>query len=53
MEYPAVRLEDGLSTTQWLQKKQTILDPAEWGGDLELCLLAIGLKRNIMVITFF
>jgi len=50
-EHPVVRLEDGLSPLQWLQKKQTILDPAEWGGDLELRLLAIGLKRDIVVIT--
>ena len=50
-DHPAVRLEDGLSPIQWLQKKQTILDPAEWGGDLELRLLAIGLKRDIVVLT--
>ena len=36
---------------QWLQKQQAILDPAEWGSDLELRLLAIGLKGDIMVIT--
>ena len=35
-EYADVRLEDGMSTAQWLQKKQTTLDPAQWGGDLEV-----------------
>ena len=50
-DHPAVHPENGLSTTQWLQIKQTILDHAEWGGDLEMRLLAIGLKRDIVVIT--
>ena len=50
-EYPDVRLEDGLSTAQWLQKKQATLDPAQWGGDLEVWLLAIGLKRDVVVLT--
>ena len=48
---PAVRLEDGLSTTQWLERQQAILNPAEWGGDLEVRLLVIGLKRDIVVLT--
>ena len=51
VKYPDVRAEDGLTITQWLQKKIVVQDPTEWGGDLELCLLAIGLKRNIVVIT--
>ena len=50
-ECPHVRKEDGLSMIQWLEKRQTVLDPSEWGGDLELRLLAIGLKRDIAVIT--
>ena len=50
-ECPHVRMEDGLSVIQWLEKRQTILDPSEWGGDLELRLLAIGLNRDIAVIT--
>ena len=50
-DYPAVRFEDGLSTTQWLKRQQVILNPAEWGGDLEVRLLAIGLKRDIVVLT--
>ena len=50
-DYPTVRLEDGLSITQWLKRQQAILNPAEWGGDLEVRLLAIGLKRDIVVLT--
>ena len=50
-DYPAVRLEDGLSTIQWLERKKAVLDPTEWGGDLEIRLLAIGLKRDIVVLT--
>ena len=50
VKYPDIRAEDGLTITQWLQKKIVVLDPAEWGGDLELRLLAIGLKRDIVVI---
>ena len=49
--HPAVLTEDGLTAIQWLQKKMTVLDPAEWGGDLELCLLALGIQRDIVVIT--
>lgn len=36
---------------QWLEKKQNVMDLPEWGGDLELCLLAIGLKWDIVVVT--
>ena len=43
-----VRIEDGLTIMQWLEKRQTAL---EWEGDLYLCLAAIGLKRGIAVIT--
>ena len=50
-ECPHVCLEDGLSFIQLLERKQTILDPSEWGGDLELSLLDIRLKRDIVVIT--
>ena len=46
-----VHAEDGLTKVQWLQKKMTVLDPSEWDGDLELCLPAIGIKRDIVVIT--
>ena len=51
INHPEVRAEDGLTKVQWLQKKMTILDPSEWGGHLELCLLAVGIKRDIVVIT--
>jgi len=50
-EHPAVWLEEGLSVKQWIEKKQTILNSTEWGGDLEVCLLAIRLHRDIVVIT--
>ena len=43
--------EDGLSLVQWLQKTVLVTDPSSWGGDLELRLLAIGLSRDIVVIT--
>ena len=49
--HPVVRLEDGLSTTQWLKRWQAILNPTEWGGDLKVRLLAIGLNRDIVVLT--
>ena len=51
VKYPDVCAEDGLTSTQWLQKKIVVQDPTEWGGDLELCLLVVGLKRDIVVIT--
>ena len=43
-KYPAICTEDGLTVAQWLQKKMTILQSSEWGGDLELRLLAIGIQ---------
>jgi len=50
-KYPAVRLEEGLSVLQWEKKKISILLPNEWGGDLEVRLLAIAIGREIIVIT--
>ena len=50
-KHPGVREEDGLSLVQWFQKMVLVPDLSSWGGDLELCLLAIGLSRDIMVIT--
>ena len=50
-EHPDVRLEDGLSVTQWSERKQKILNVSEWGGDLEIRLLAIALHRDIVVLT--
>jgi len=50
-KYPVVRLEDGMTLQQWEQKKLQILHQGEWGGDLEVWLLAIGLSREIIVVT--
>lgn len=50
-EHPDVRLEDGLTMTQWLEKKQKNLNVSEWGGDLEIRLMAIALHRDIVVLT--
>ena len=50
-KYADVRLEDGISQWQWGQKKLCIIQPYEWGGDLELCLLAIGLGEEVVVVT--
>ena len=50
-KHPSVRLEGNLSKLEWLKRKQEILGPDRWGGDLEIRLLAIGLHRNIVVIT--
>lgn len=50
-KYPDVRIEDNLPLTSWSKKQQDILDPNNWGGDLEVRLLAIGLHRDVVVIT--
>ena len=50
-KHPDIRMEDNMPVTSWSQKQQDILDPNNWGGDLEVRLLAIGLHRNIVVIT--
>ena len=50
-KYPDVRLEDGISQCQWEQKKLRIVQPNEWGGDLELHLLAIAIGKEIVVVT--
>ena len=52
-KYPDVRLEDEISQYEWEQKKLHIIQPYEWGGDLELRLLAIGIGKEIVVITGF
>ena len=44
-EHPGVRLEDGLSLTQWYERKQKNLNVSEWCGDLEIRSLAIALHR--------
>ena len=50
-KYPGVCLEDGMTLQQWEQKKLQILHQGEWGGALEVRLLAIGLSREIIVVT--
>ena len=49
-EYPDVRLEDGATKVQWEMRKTGILQ-SEWGGDLEIRLLAIAIGRQIVVVT--
>jgi len=51
LNFPAVQLETTMPQEEWLQKQKEILIPTRWGGDLEVRLLAIGLKRNITVIA--
>ena len=51
LNYPAVRLEAIMSQEEWLQKQKEIVIPTNWGGDLDVRLMAIGLKKNITVIT--
>ena len=50
-QYPAVRQEDGIGVIQWERKKMKILQPNEWGGDLEVRLLAIAIGLHVIVIT--
>jgi len=49
-KYSAIRTEDDLTVEKWLEEKLTIIQSSEWGGDLELWLLAIGIQRDIVVI---
>ena len=49
--YPDVHKESGLNVIQWLQKCQEIPLTTTWGGDIELCLLAIGMQRDLVVLT--
>ena len=50
-KYSSIRMEDGLTVGKWSEKKLTIVQSSEWGGDLELWLLAIGVQRDLVVIT--
>lgn len=50
-KYPDVRLEEGITLAQWNKKKANIMQPKEWGGDLEVRLLAIGIGQDVIVIT--
>ena len=51
LNHADVRKESGLSVLQWKQKRQEIVKSGTWGGDTELRLLAIGIQRDIVVIT--
>ena len=51
LNYPAIQLECSLSDKDWKAKQQQVLTTSEWGGDIELRLMAVGLKRDILVIT--
>ena len=50
-KYPDVYIEDGTTQLQWEGKKIRIFQSTEWGGDLKVCLLAIGIGRDIVVVT--
>ena len=50
-KYPDVRLEEGITLAQWEKKKANILQPNEWGGDLEVRLLAIATGQDVIVVT--
>jgi len=50
-KYPDVRLEDGMTLSQWEQKKLQVVQHAQWGGDLEVRLLAIALEKEIVVLS--
>jgi len=48
LNYPAVRLESVLSEEEWLVKQKKVVQSANWGGDVEVQLMSMGLKRNII-----
>ena len=37
-----------MSVIQWLEKKQHVMDPVEWGGDMEVRLLTIELYWSLL-----
>ena len=45
------QLECSLSDQDWQAKQLQVLTTCEWGGDIELRLMVVGLKRDIMVVT--
>lgn len=51
LNYPAIQVECSLSDQDWQAKQQQVLATSQWGGDIELRLMAVGLKRDILVIT--
>ena len=50
-KHPSICSEGNFSKLEWLKRQQEILSADRWGGDLEIRLLAIGLHRDIVVIT--
>ena len=48
--HPQIRQEDGMSEASWEEKKEIVTRPASWGGDVELRLMAVGLKRDILLL---
>jgi len=50
-EHPDVRAESNMSSLQWSKKRQDILNHDSWGSDLDVRLMAIGLQRDIIVVT--
>jgi len=50
-KYSGMRTEEGLSQQQWEAKKLRVLQTTEWGGYLEICLLTIGIGREIVAVT--
>lgn len=51
LNYPTIQSEGSLSPADWMNKQQRVLQDNEWGGDLEIRLIAIGLKKEVIVIT--
>jgi len=51
LNYPTIQSEGSLSQEDWMNKQQRVLQNYEWGGDLEIRLMAIGLKKEVTVIT--
>lgn len=50
-DHPGVHTETDMSFLQWLKKRQDILSHDSWGNELDVRLMAIGLQRDIIVIT--
>jgi len=51
LNYPYIQSEGSISQADWMDKQQTILRANEWGGDLEIRLMAIGLNKQVTLIT--
>lgn len=51
LNYPAIQLKCSLYDQDWQAKREQVLTTSEWGGDIELRLMAVGLKKDILVIT--